>query len=164
MINWQKRQLPHTSIPNQSDSWTALSCLKAFPALVRKTVGTLNFPFLSTSLWNACGANGSTFLPRTITPSISNRSPKLIPCLTKSEETLMLNISNYFTHQIKISHFITCALELNRRLAVPPHNPPPPTSRLRTIPVNHSIDAGTDFFQCRSAIFIYSLNTLNFAT
>lgn len=65
-----------TSISSQQDSCSAFSCLKAFPALVTNTVGIRNLPSESTSLLNDSNAEGNTFFPRTITPSISNNSPK----------------------------------------------------------------------------------------
>lgn len=72
----------NTSIFSQEESCFALSCLMAFPALVTNTVGTRNFPSESTSLLKHSNAEGNTFLPRTITPSISNNNPKagFAPC------------------------------------------------------------------------------------
>jgi hypothetical protein len=46
-----------------------------FPALVTNTVGIRNFPSESISLLNDSNAEGNTFFPRTITPSISNNNP-----------------------------------------------------------------------------------------
>jgi hypothetical protein len=62
---------------NHSESLSAFSCRKEFPAFVRNTEGTLNLPVAGlTSFVKASGANGRTLLPLTMTPSISKRIPK----------------------------------------------------------------------------------------
>lgn len=79
ILKWGKEgimQYSYTSISSQEESCFALSCLMAFPAFVTNTVGIRNFPSESTSLLNDSNAEGNTFLPRTITPSISNNNPK----------------------------------------------------------------------------------------
>ena len=79
-----------TSIPSQFESCSALLRLIRLPALVTNTVGTRNLPASSTSFLNALGAKGSTSLPRTMTPSMSKRKPKLtsssMAVLASSEE------------------------------------------------------------------------------
>ena len=94
-----------TSTPSHVVNCSAFFFRSVLPALVTKTVGTRNLPSLLISLhitrkwcfvcflcyllrklrfcinffcylWNAYGADGSIFFPRTITPSISNRMPK----------------------------------------------------------------------------------------
>merc|ERR1719219_2528412 len=66
-----------TGTCSQSDSLSAFSCRNVFPAFVTKMEGTRHR--CSSLLYNkekASGAEGRTFLPLTMTPSISNMIPK----------------------------------------------------------------------------------------
>lgn len=66
-----------TSTGSQLESWLALLCRRQLPALVTKTVGTQNLPVRSSMSRRKASAEwGSTLPPRTITPSISKKSPK----------------------------------------------------------------------------------------
>lgn len=63
--------------PSRADSsWALLRC-NIFPAFVTKTTGTRSCPWGSTSLRKASLAAGMTWWPRTSTPSMSNRNPKV---------------------------------------------------------------------------------------
>lgn len=69
-----------TCSPSAWDSSRALAARRQLPALVRKTTGTLSRPSASDSLRKASRAAGTTWLPRTSTPSMSKRKPKAGGC------------------------------------------------------------------------------------
>lgn len=63
--------------PSRADSSWALPCCKMFPAFVTNTTGTRSCPSGFSSLWKASCAAGMILWPRTSTPSMSNRNPKV---------------------------------------------------------------------------------------
>lgn len=65
-----------TGTPRMCESWSALVWRRQFPALVTNTTGTVNWPRESINFSKAFRAAGIGILPRTSTPSMSNRSPK----------------------------------------------------------------------------------------
>lgn len=72
--------VPFTCSPSAWDSSRALAERRQLPALVRNTTGSLSRPPPSASLWKARRAAGRGWLPRTSTPSTSNRNPKAGGC------------------------------------------------------------------------------------
>ena len=64
-----------TLIPSHCDNWWALLLRSELPALVTNRAGTWKLPLSSVKSSNASCAEGNSFFPRTITPSMSNRKP-----------------------------------------------------------------------------------------
>ena len=70
------RQIILTLIPSHCESWRALLLRSELPAFVTNKAGTWKWPWRSVRRRKASRAEGKSFFPRTITPSMSKRNPK----------------------------------------------------------------------------------------
>ena len=69
-------QIILTLIPSHCESWWALLLRSELPAFVTNKAGVWKLPWRSVRRRKASRAEGKSFFPRTITPSMSKRNPK----------------------------------------------------------------------------------------